>query len=146
VLVLDQITDPHNVGAIMRSAAASRSRPSFTTARHSPEATGVLAKAASGALELVPLVTVQNLARRAHRVERPGLHDVGLDSHGSENLGNVALRSPWRWCSAPKQGVAAIDARDLQRGARLDLPAKSRASMSRTLRCWLSISAPAGSA
>jgi 23S rRNA (guanosine2251-2'-O)-methyltransferase len=111
VLVLDQITDPHNVGAIMRSAAAFAVKAIVTTARHSPEATGVLAKSASGALEMVPLVTVQNLARALTGLNDQGFMTVGLDSQGSENLGTVALRqplpsapstsgSPWRWCWA----------------------------------------------
>src|ERR1700682_5213355 len=94
VLVLDQITDPHNVGAIMRSAAAFAVKAIVTTARHSPEATGVLAKSASGALELVPLVTVQNLARALTGLNDQGFMTVGLDSQGSENLGAIALRQP----------------------------------------------------
>ncbi len=94
VLVLDQITDPHNVGAIMRSAAAFAVKAIVTTARHSPEATGVLAKSASGALELVPLVTVQNLARALTEMNERGFMTVGLDSQGQENLGAVALRQP----------------------------------------------------
>src|ERR1700684_2860260 len=94
VLVLDQITDPHNVGAILRSAAAFAVKAIVTTARHSPEATGVLAKSASGALELVPLVTVPNLARALNELNDQGFMTVGLDSEGRENLGAVALRQP----------------------------------------------------
>src|SRR6201988_4873529 len=94
VLVLDQITDPHNVGAILRSAAAFAVKAIVTTARHSPAATGVLAKAASGALELVPMVTVQNLARALTALNERGFQTVGLDSEGSENLSAIALREP----------------------------------------------------
>src|SRR5580693_2920256 len=94
VLVLDQITDPHNVGAILRSAAAFAVKAVLTTARHSPEATGVLAKSASGALELVPLVTVQNLARALTEMNDRGFMTVGLDSQGRENLANLTLRQP----------------------------------------------------
>src|SRR5829696_3673849 len=94
VLVLDQITDPHNVGAILRSAAAFAVQAIVTTSRHSPEATGVLAKSASGALELVPLVLVQNLARALTALNERGFLTVGLDSEGSEDLGKVELRAP----------------------------------------------------
>jgi len=78
----------------MRSAAAFAVKAIVTTARHSPEATGVLAKSASGALELVPIVTVQNLARALTELNDQGFMTVGLDSQGSENLGDVALRQP----------------------------------------------------
>src|SRR5579862_450462 len=80
VLALDQITDPHNVGAILRTAAAFAVAAIVTTARHSPQATGVLAKAASGALEHVPIVSVQNLARGLSALKERGFFTVGLDS------------------------------------------------------------------
>src|SRR5919109_1065516 len=94
VLVLDQITDPHNVGAILRTAAAFGVRAVVTTWRHSPEATGVLAKAASGALEYLPMVTVQNLARGPAGPRERGYLLVGLDSTGTADLTDTVLRAP----------------------------------------------------
>ena len=94
VLVLDQITDPHNVGAIFRSAAAFAATAIVTTQRHSPDATGALAKAASGALEHVPLVSVQNLARGLAALKDSGFLVVGLDSSGDADLAALNLRSP----------------------------------------------------
>src|ERR1700681_1223613 len=123
VLVLDQITDPHNVGAIMRSAAAFAVKAIVTTARHSPEATGVLAKSASGALELVPLVTVQNLARALTGLNDQGFMTVGLDSQGSENLGNVALRQPLALVlGAQGKGLRQLTRETCRAVARLDVP------------------------
>src|SRR4051794_8461712 len=89
VLVLDQITDHDNGGHIMRSAGAFAVKAIVTAARHSPEATGVLAKSTSGALELVPLVTVQKLARALTGLTDPAFMTVGLDSQGGGNVGNV---------------------------------------------------------
>ena len=123
VLVLDQITDPHNVGAIMRSAAAFAVKAIVTTARHSPEATGVLAKSASGALELVPLVTVQNLARALTEMNDQGFLTVGLDSQGSENLGAMALRQPLALVlGAEGKGLRQLTRETCGAVARLDMP------------------------
>ena len=123
VLVLDQITDPHNVGAIMRSAAAFAVKAIVTTARHSPESTGVLAKSASGALELVPLVTVQNLARALAEMNDRGFMTVGLDSQGSENLGAVTLRQPLALVlGAEGKGLRQLTRETCSVVARLDTP------------------------
>jgi 23S rRNA (guanosine2251-2'-O)-methyltransferase len=123
VLVLDQITDPHNVGAIMRSAAAFAVKAIVTTARHSPEATGVLAKSASGALELVPLVTVQNLARALNELNDRGFMTVGLDSQGGENLSAVALREPLALVlGAEGKGLRQLTRETCNTVARLDMP------------------------
>jgi 23S rRNA (guanosine2251-2'-O)-methyltransferase len=91
VLALDQITDPHNVGAIVRTAAAFAVDAIVTTARHSPEATGVLAKSASGGLEHVPLVLVQNLSRALTALGDRGHLRIGLDSDGETELDAAPL-------------------------------------------------------
>ena len=86
VLVLDQVTDPHNVGAIMRSAVAFSAGALITTARHSPAETGVLGKAASGALEHIDHIEVRNLATALAELHDAGFQTIGLDSDGPAEL------------------------------------------------------------
>jgi 23S rRNA (guanosine2251-2'-O)-methyltransferase len=86
VVVLDQVTDPHNVGAIMRSAVAFGAGALITTQRHSPHESGVLAKSASGALEHIDLIEVKNLADALGRLHDAGFQTVGLDSDGPAEL------------------------------------------------------------
>ena len=127
VLVLDQITDPHNVGAILRSAAAFAVKAIITTARHSPEATGVLAKSASGALELVPLVTVQNLARGMEELRQRGFLLVGLESGGDSDLADVALRAPLALVfGAEGKGLRQLTKATCDHLSRIDLPGKMK--------------------
>jgi 23S rRNA (guanosine2251-2'-O)-methyltransferase len=94
VLVLDQITDPHNVGAIVRTAAAFDVAAIVTTARHSPEATGVLAKSASGGLEHVPIIAVRNLSDALDTLASRNFQRIGLDSEGDSPLPSIPMRRP----------------------------------------------------
>jgi 23S rRNA (guanosine2251-2'-O)-methyltransferase len=123
VLVLDQITDPHNFGAIVRSAAAFAVSAIVTTARHSPEATGVLAKSASGGLEYVPIVLVQNLARAMNELKVRGFLLVGLDEAGEINLADAPLKAPLALVmGAEGKGLRALTRETCDLLARLNLP------------------------
>jgi 23S rRNA (guanosine2251-2'-O)-methyltransferase len=123
VLVFDQITDPHNVGAILRSAAAFAVKAIVTTSRNSPEATGVLAKSASGALDHVPVIEVVNLARALTTMKDNGFLLVGLDSEGTVDLAAAPLHSPLALVlGAEGKGLRHLTRTHCDVLARLDMP------------------------
>jgi len=123
LLVLDQVTDPHNVGAIMRSAVAFGAGALITTARHSPQESGVLAKAASGALEHIDHIEVRNLAEALEALHEAGFQTIGLDSDGPAELeksfasGKVALV-----LGAEGKGLRQKTRETVSTLARLDMP------------------------
>ena len=94
LVLLDHVTDPHNFGAVLRSAAAFGTSGLIMTRRHSPPLNGVLAKAASGALDLVPVLPVQNLAKTMEELKAQGFRLIGLEGASDARLEDETFEGP----------------------------------------------------
>jgi 23S rRNA (guanosine2251-2'-O)-methyltransferase len=91
IVALDQVTDPQNIGAIMRSSKVFGASSIITTKKHSPGETGSLAKAASGALEYINIVEVTNLASTLTSLSKKGFIIIGLDELGESKMNSIKL-------------------------------------------------------
>ncbi len=126
VVMLDRITDPHNVGAILRSAAAFNARAVVATQRHSPPETGALAKAASGALERLPYLRIRNLAEAMGSLQDMGYTLLGLDGDAMTGLAEGLAQT----CGQPIGLVLGAEGAGLR--------SRTRESCDRLLRIGLS--------
>ena len=123
ILVLDQITDPHNVGAIARTAAAFAVDALVTTTRHSPDFSGTVAKAASGGLDHLPIAEVVNLARALDELGTMGYWRVGLDSDGPTSFAAAPLQRPLALVlGAEEKGLRRLTRERCDLLCRLDMP------------------------
>jgi 23S rRNA (guanosine2251-2'-O)-methyltransferase len=123
LLVLDQVTDPHNVGAVMRTAVAFNAGAVITTQRHSPTESGVLAKSASGALELIPYIQITNLSDALGELHRLGFFSIGLDSEGPAPLeGTFSGDKVALVLGAEGKGLRQKTRETVNALARLDMP------------------------
>ncbi len=124
IIVLDQVTDPHNVGAIMRSAAAFNARALVTQDRHAPGESGVLARSASGALEILPWCRVVNLARALDEIGEAGFWRIGLDGEAETDLETaMAKTQPCLVLGAEGEGMRVLTRERCDQMARLPISA-----------------------
>jgi 23S rRNA (guanosine2251-2'-O)-methyltransferase len=125
LVLLDRVTDPHNVGAIMRSCMAFNATALVATARHAAETNGAFLKAASGAYELLPFVTVTNLARALDELKSYGFTLIGLDSEAPQVMEEIAAQRPLGLVlGAEGKGLRQLTRETCNHLARLDMPGK----------------------
>lgn len=123
LLILDQVTDPHNVGAILRSAVAFGADALITTSRHSPQESGVLAKSASGALEMIDQIEVRNLAEAIQELHELGYMTIGLDSEGPLEMEHTLMGDKIALVlGAEGKGLRQKTRETVNALARLDMP------------------------
>lgn len=125
VVLLDQVTDPHNVGAILRSCAAFNVQALITTERNSPQGSAILGKTASGGQEYVPIVEVTNLSRAMDHLKKMNFTVIGLDSEAEQAMGDLNIPAPLALVlGAEGKGLRHKTRQNVDIMARLDMPGK----------------------